>query len=152
MGHIVGASIVFFGGVAFCWVQLLLSYIVLKHKFISYTTFVLRFTFALFSLFFLTSMTILESDASREWNKNPPDHGEEMWDPKDPGYLFHLLSNISEWLMVLSMVGYFITFASEFNRIKMDFNVTRRYVNISPLQRSSSDASERGTRNMGYTA
>ena len=150
MGHIVGASIVFFGGVAFCWVQLLLSYTILQHKFISYKTFVLRFICALFSLFFLTSMTILNSYAYNDWNKDPPNHGSEMWTPKDPGFLWHILADISEWLMTAFMMGYFVTFAGEFNRIKLDFHVSRRYINISPLQRSFSDTDEQGVRNMGY--
>lgn len=38
------------------------------------------------------------------------------WTPKDGGYEYHLISTISEWIMVLSFCLYVSTFYWEFKR------------------------------------
>jgi len=41
------------------------------------------------------------------------------WDPQDPGWGLHLVASVSEWIIGLSVVVFFLTFISEFSRVKL---------------------------------
>lgn len=133
--HIIGALMVFGGGILYCWVQSFISYKMKSCGLITSTLFTIRLliVFAL-SIFFISCVTAT-SFVSKDWiryhrNSSAITH---RWDPKSKAYIHHVVGDVSEWLMALSLLAFMFTFFGEFRFVKMKIVVSRRLQNPAPL-------------------
>lgn len=133
--HIIGALMVFGGGILYCWVQSFISYKMKTCGLITNTLFTIRLLIVIaMSIFFISCVTAT-SFASKDWiryhrNSSTISH---RWDPKDKAYVHHVVGDVSEWLMALSLLGFMFTFFGEFRFVKMKIVVSRRLQNPAPL-------------------
>lgn len=133
--HIIGALMVFGGGILYCWVQSFISYKMKTCGLITNTLFTIRLLIIIaMSIFFISCVTAT-SFASKDWiryhrNSSTISH---RWDPKGKAYVHHVIGDVSEWLMALSLLGFMFTFFGEFRFVKMKIVVSRRLQNPAPL-------------------
>ena len=133
--HIVGALLVFVGGILYCWVQSFISYKMKTCGLITNTLFILRVFIAIAVLiFFITCVTATlyasKNGVRYHLNSSAIVH---RWDPKDKNYIHHVIGDVSEWLTALTLLGFMFTYFGEFRFIKMKIVVSRRTHNPVPL-------------------
>ena len=124
--HIAGALLVFGFGVLYCFVQTYLTFEMLACATNSKRLFLLRLTISLLSLIFFICSMVFGNYANNERSRNQPmdpHHDHAHWYPEDAGFVYNVLGNAAEWLMVISFFLYFSTFVGEFNKVKMEFNM-----------------------------
>lgn len=141
--HITGAGMVFLGGILYCWIQSFISYKMKSCGLITPMLLMLRVILAiLMSIFFISCVTALfYANAGRYWltyYQHPThDHHRHKWSPKDKHYLYHVVGDVSEWLMALTLLGFMATFFGEFRFVKMKIMVSRCTQNPVPLGSNS---------------
>ncbi|XP_074621927.1 DNA damage-regulated autophagy modulator protein 2-like [Acropora palmata] len=129
--HITGAGMVFIGGILYCWIQSFISYKMKSCGLITPMLLMLRVILAtLMSIFFISCVTALfYANAGKEWfiYHQLPTHGphRHKWSTKDKHYLDHVIGDVSEWLMALTLLGFMATFFGEFRFVKMKIMVSR---------------------------
>lgn len=136
--HIIGAFLVFVGGIFYCWVQTLISYKMKTCGLITNTLFGLRLLMAIaVSIFFISCViaTSYASNISKDWIRYHVNSTTiaPRWDPKDKTYIHHVVGDVSEWLMALTLLGFMFTFFGEFRFVKMKIVVSRRSQHPVPL-------------------
>lgn len=142
--HIIGAVMVFGGGIFYCWVQSFIFYKMKTCGLITSTLLTIRLLIVIaMSIFFISCVTAT-SFASKDWiryhrNSSTISH---RWDHTGKAYYDHIIGDVSEWLMALSLLGFMFTFFGEFRFVKMKIVVSRRLQNPAPLTTgmSSDDA------------
>jgi len=133
--HIVGALMVFLFGILYCWVQSFISYKMKSCGLITNTLLFLRLTLTIIVSIFFISCATATSFVFKDWihhrvnGTNIP----HRWDHKDKNYVQHIVGDVSEWLMALTLLGFFFTFFGEFRFVKMKIVVSRRTQNPVPL-------------------
>lgn len=126
---------VFVGGIIYCWIQSFISYKMKTCGLITNTLFTLRLLIVIATSIFFISCATATSYASKDWiryhmNSTTIQH---RWDPKGKTYIHHVVGDVSEWLMALSLLGFMFTFFGEFRFVKMKIVVSRRLQNPAPL-------------------
>lgn len=116
--HDTGAVLLFGSGALYCWVQSSLTYKLTRHgvntPFLFTIRFVLTCVITVFGLIFF----VAELFAYEEF-RHQSLHLVANWQPSDPGYSVHVLSNISEWIAALCFGLFGITFFEEFQKISL---------------------------------
>lgn len=126
--HIFGALMVFLCGILYCWVQSIISYKMKSCGLITTNLLTLRLVLTIaVSIFFISCVTSTWH-VSKDWIRF---HGNNStfprrWDPKQPNYINHVVGDVSEWLMALTLLGFMSTFFGEFRFVKMKIVVSRR--------------------------
>ena len=126
---------VFVGGIIYCWIQSFISYKMKTCGLITNTLFALRLlTVIAMSGFFISCViaTSYASDDGIRYHINSTTIG-HRWDPKDKAYIYHVVGDVSEWLVALCLLGFMFTFFGEFRFVKMKIIVSRRLQNPAPL-------------------
>lgn len=130
---------VFIGGILYCWIQSFISYKMKSCGLITPMLLMLRVILAiLMSIFFISCVTALfYANAGQNWftcYQHPThDHHWHKWSRKDKHYLYHVVGDVSEWLMALTLLGFMATFFGEFRFVKMKIMVSRCTQNPVPL-------------------
>ena len=134
---------VFGGGILYCWLQSFISYKMKTCGLITNTLFTIRLLIVIaMSIFFISCVTAT-SLASKDWIRYHRNSTiSHRWDHKGNAYVHHVIGDVSEWLMALSLLGFMFTFFGEFRFVKMKIVVSRRLQNPAPLATgmSSDDA------------
>ena len=121
--HDTGAVLLFAGGAVYCWIQTCLTYklsqIGINTQFLFTIRFILSCIITVFgSLFFLAEIFAYEEFRQQS------EHVVANWQPSDPGYSVHVLSNISEWIAALCFGLFGMTFFEEFQKISFHVECT----------------------------
>lgn len=121
--HDTGAVLLFAGGAVYCWIQTCLTYklsqIGINTQFLFTIRFILSCIITVFgSLFFLAEIFAYEEFRQQS------EHVVANWQPSDPGYSVHVLSNISEWIAALCFGLFGMTFFEEFQKISFHIECT----------------------------
>jgi len=133
--HIIGALMVFGGGILYCWVQSFISYKMKTCGLITNTLFSIRLLIVIAMSTFFISCVTATSFASHDWVRYHRNSStiSPRWDPKGKAYPDHVIGDVSEWLMALTLLGFMFTFFGEFRFVKMKIVVSRRLQNPAPL-------------------
>jgi len=68
-----------------------------------------------------------QGKANMEWDQVRPRYhflAKLKWSPKDPGYLYHVVSSLAEWSMCGGMLLFMLTFAQEFQQIEITSDIS----------------------------
>ena len=126
---------VFISGILYCWIQSFISYKMKLCGLITPKLLTLRVILAiLMSIFFISCLTALFY-ASQDWfhyhiRSFPHRH---KWNPNNRHYVDHVVGDVSEWLMSLTLLSFMATFFGEFRFVKMKIVVSRCTQNPIPL-------------------
>lgn len=109
-----------------------------------------RILISLSAIGFFIGNQVAGSYANDYWNKYCPKDGHcptnktrAQWTPDITGFKYNVATNVCEWLMAFSFFVYFLTFAGEFNKVKMSFNIrNNEYSMLLPFQRSTSSEND----------
>ena len=129
----------FGGGVVYSWFQTYLSHRMLQCAMNTRKLCLCRLMLSIFGSIFFVSFLILFYYATRAWNDPKPPESYALWKPENPGYTLHVISSVAEWLCAICVLLMFLSFAGEFNKIKIGFSVRRHDVNILPFQISTEE-------------
>ena len=126
---------VFLGGIIYCWIQSYISYKMKTCGLITNSLFVLRLLIVISMSLFFISCAIATSYASKDWIRYHANGSRipQRWDPKGEAYVHHVVGDVSEWLMALSLLGFMFTFFGELRFVKMKIVVSRLTHNPAPL-------------------
>jgi len=146
--HIAGALAVFGFGVLYCFFQTYLSFKMLACGMNTKLVCLVRLLIASLSLLFFVGNQVFGNMAGKARSRNPPvdaKHDRPHWYPEDAGFTYNVLGNTSEWLMALSFFLYFLTFVSEFNRVRMSFSIkSEEFGMLVPFQTSGRSEEDNG--------
>ena len=70
---------------------------------------------------------VFQTKANVDWHRFRPRYNflaKLNWSPEDPGYLYHVVSNIAEWSMCGGMVLFMLTFTYEFQQIVITSDIS----------------------------
>ena len=128
---------VFIGGILYCWIQSFVSYKMKSCGLITPMLLMLRVILAiLMSIFFISCVTALLYAGEHWFVYYQHTHRisqQHKWNPNDEHYLDHVVGDVSEWLMALTLLGFMATFFGEFRFVKMKIMVSRCTQNPVPL-------------------
>lgn len=93
------------------------------------------------STVFIVAFILFYYLSAEKWKQenHPKTHTFSDWDPEDAGYSLHVASSASEWLLMVSLFGFFATFTKEFNKVKVNLHVQRHRNFLPPFQTSMSE-------------
>lgn len=132
---------VLFCGVAFCWIQTIISY---KMKLCGINSSSLYGTRAVCA--FLVSLSavvciVCKGVADDQWNNVAHNKTTEYWTPQDVGFVPHVISNFTQWIIIIILLVFVLTFLGEFKSMKVKLVVSR--YNPLPVPLSVSQESMR---------
>ena len=126
--HEVGAMVAFLGSVVYCWLQTLMSYELRDHGAINSSAVChTRFTLALFLTLSLVVFLAFQLKSNWEWDRVRPDYqflAKLKWSPKDPGYVYHVISSLAEWSMWATFLLFCLTFLREFQQVVITSDIS----------------------------
>ncbi|XP_074633412.1 DNA damage-regulated autophagy modulator protein 1-like [Acropora palmata] len=126
--HDIGAMTAFFSGLTFCWLQCAMSYKLRDHGVINSSAVChSRTMLALTITFCVLVFGVFQAKASVDWGRYRPRYhflAKLKWSPKDPGYVYHVVSNTAEWCMCGGMVLFMLTFTYEFQQIVITSDIS----------------------------
>ena len=118
----------FFSGLTFCWLQCVMSYKLRDHGVINSSAVChSRTMLALTITFCVLVFGVFQAKANVDWGRYRPRYhflAKFKWSPKDPGYVYHVVSNIAEWCMCGGMVLFMLTFTYEFLQIVITSDIS----------------------------
>ncbi|XP_049952643.1 DNA damage-regulated autophagy modulator protein 2-like [Schistocerca serialis cubense] len=124
--HLVGAGVCFFGGTVYFVMQTIITRRMKQQK-----LFYVRLLLSLICCCCCFSTVIPGGIAMFIFDGEDP----MKWKPTDRGYVTHLVSAISEWVVSVSFCLFILTFYSEFKEISIESPVFRK----SPPDASTTD-------------
>lgn len=132
--HDTGAVLLFGSGALFCWVQTYLTYKLTQLGINSQFLFTIRFILTCVISVFGSIFFVAEIFAYEEFRQQSA-HVVANWQPSDPGYSIHVLSNIGEWIAALCFGMFGLTFFEEFQKISFLVECSQKCENrqSSPL-------------------
>ncbi|KAK3759707.1 hypothetical protein RRG08_017605 [Elysia crispata] len=130
--HFTGAALAFFPGVLYCFLSTAMSYH-MHPRFNGVLICRVRLLISALCVIACIIMSVSGSIAVRQWNSNPPPHKKYKWKPGDPGFVPHIFSTVSEWVLSFGFFCFFLTYVREFNKFEMEV-VTRPLVTHLDLQ------------------
>lgn len=133
--HIIGALLIFVGGILYCWVQSFISYKMSLCGLITRSLFILRVAIAFAATIFFATCATATSYASVNGVRYhlASDEPRLRWNPTEKHYVYHVIGDVSEWLMALTLLSFLFTYFGEFRFIKMKIVVSRRTQHPVPL-------------------
>ena len=86
------------------------------------------------TIFFISCVTAT-SFVSKDWVRYHANGTalSQRWNSKDKNYIYHVVGDVSEWLMAVMLLGFMFTFYGEFKFVKMKIVVSRRTQHPVPL-------------------
>lgn len=132
--HDTGAVLLFGSGALFCWVQTSLTYKLTQLGMNSQVLFSVRFILSCVVTVFGAIFFVAEIFAYNQFSQQSA-HVVANWQPSDPGYSVHVLSNVGEWIAALCFGMFGLTFFEEFQKISLhvECNQKREQRQSSPL-------------------
>ena len=126
--HKVGLYLCFLSGLVWLWCLVLLTWVLSPFQPGSYCCLPLVRTILAASATstFLTSTVFGEVARSQFHGEDP-----RKWRPEDGGWQYHIVSTVSEWLMVLSLDLAVLTLAPDFT--KLEFEEPKIIVNLEQI-------------------
>lgn len=121
--HDTGAVLLFGSGALYCWAQCYLTYKLTQQGLNSPFLFTIRFILTCVITVFGTIFFVAELFAYEEF-RHQSLHTVAKWEPSDPGYSVHVLSNVGEWIAGFCFGLFGITFFEEFQRISLHVECT----------------------------
>ncbi|XP_069132647.1 DNA damage-regulated autophagy modulator protein 2-like isoform X2 [Argopecten irradians] len=111
--HILGAFMAFGIGALYCFVQTGMSFKMPEVP--GSTLFInkVRILLCVLDVMFFISMLVATYLAGVQ------NEHDLKWEPHEPGYAEHLVATISEWLMAIFIVMFFVTFYKEFSKFRL---------------------------------
>ena len=116
--HDAGAVLLFGSGALYCWVQSSLTYKLTQHGINTPFLFTIRFLLTCVVTVFGIIFFVAELFAYEEF-RHQSRHVVANWQPSDPGYSVHVLSNVGEWIAAFCFGLFGITFFDEFQQISL---------------------------------
>ncbi|XP_007428749.1 DNA damage-regulated autophagy modulator protein 2 isoform X1 [Python bivittatus] len=114
--HSLGAFLTFGIGIIYILVQTIISY-KMQPQIHGKDIFWIRLTILLWCTVSTVSMSI---SSFILLNLNGIDSlWKQHWDPQEKGYVFHIISTISEWSLASSVLSFFLTFIRDFQKISL---------------------------------
>ncbi|EDO49661.1 predicted protein, partial [Nematostella vectensis] len=111
--HDAGAVLLFGSGAVYCWIQTVLTYRMSLNGLAPVPLFAVRLILTgILSVFGCSILSFVLSFQQSE-------HTVAHWQPDDPGYSLHVLSNMGEWLAALCFGLFSMTFFDEFQLITL---------------------------------
>lgn len=86
-----------------------------------------RVTVSLLITFCVAIFGACQAKANWEWDQARPHYhflAKLKWSPEDPGYFYHVVSNVAEWCMCGGMLLFMLTFAHEFQQIEITSDIS----------------------------
>ncbi|KAK3737379.1 hypothetical protein QZH41_011517 [Actinostola sp. cb2023] len=139
--HLIGAAMVLFCGIIYCWIQTIISYKMKLCGVNSACLFNTRATFTIAVSVFGVACVVFKGIAEKSWIKVAHNKTTGDWNPHDAGFVPHVIGNATEWLTAIMMLIFILTFLGEFKSIKMKLVVSR--YNALPVPLSVSQESMR---------
>ena len=123
--HDAGAVLLFGSGALYCWSQSFLTYkltqLGINTPFLFTARFILTCVVTVFGIIFF----VAELFAYEEF-RHQSLHTVAEWEPSDPGYSVHVLSNVGEWIAAFCFGLFGITFFEEFQKISLHVECTEK--------------------------
>ncbi|XP_032223251.2 DNA damage-regulated autophagy modulator protein 1 [Nematostella vectensis] len=123
--HDAGAVLLFGFGAVYCWIQTLLTYRMSLNRLAPVPLFAVRLILTGILSVFGSIFFIAEIFAYDQFRMQSG-HTVAHWQPDDPGYSLHVLSNMGEWLAALCFGLFSMTFFDEFQRITLSVKCSAR--------------------------
>lgn len=118
----------FFSGLLYCWLQCAMSYKLRDHGVINSSAVChSRVTVSLLITFCVAIFGACQTKANWDWDQARPRYhflAKLKWSPEDPGYFYHVVSNVAEWSMCGGMLLFMLTFAHEFQQIEITSDIS----------------------------
>lgn len=126
--HDIAALVSFAAGLAYCWLQCLMSYKLMDHGVINssaicHTRTVFASIITVCFLVFLSCQLV----STHIWDSVRPEYhhlAKLHWGPTDPAYGIHLVGSIAEWTMCATFLMFMSTFLKEFQQIKITSDIS----------------------------
>lgn len=124
IAHMVGASFLFFGGIIYAFLQVILTYWMCPtHNGVRICR--IRLAIMAVSILCLLITIVMVPIGHRIWNGTMPKANKV---PSDKGFAELLVCTLCEWIMAISFIFFFFTFANEFKK-------TVIHISLIPLVR-----------------
>lgn len=114
--HITGAFLVFIIGTVYAFIQSGLSY-QMYPEFNGIKVCRVRMIISVLSLIGIF-VTTVSAGVARE--QKLPGTDKLHWKPNEPGFDAHLVSTIGEWVTAITFLFYFLSFAQDFRKLKLE--------------------------------
>ena len=133
--HLTGAGMVFLCGIFYCWVQSSISYKMKSCGLITTTLLTLRLIISIAATIFFISCITATYLVSKDWVRYHANGTalSQRWNSKEKNYIYHVVGDVSEWLLAVMLLGFMFTFFGEFKFVKMKIVVSRRTQHPVPL-------------------
>jgi hypothetical protein len=119
--HDTGAVLLFGFGAVYCWLQTILTYKMSLLGTNPVPIFAARLILTCIITVFGSIFFIAEVAAYGAF-RHQTEHTVAHWQPDDPGYSIHVLSNIGEWLSAFCFGLFSVTFFDEFQCVNLSLN------------------------------
>ncbi|XP_071479937.1 DNA damage-regulated autophagy modulator protein 2-like [Diadema antillarum] len=124
--HLIGAFLLFVMGTGYCLIHTLISY----KLYPQYNTMRLCRLRLVITMVTAVSMFISIATgvvAEMLWYQTHGDHSRSQvhWSPEDGGYVPHLISAFSEWVMSISLMVFYLTYTKEFFNLQLHVTVSQ---------------------------
>lgn len=119
--HDTGAVLLFGFGAVFCWLQTVLTYRMSLLGVNPVPLFAARLILTCIITVFGSIFFIAEV-AAYDMFRQQTEHTVAHWQPDDPGYSIHVLSNIGEWLSAFCFGLFSVTFFDEFQCVTLSLD------------------------------
>ena len=137
--HIVGAAMVFIGGILYSWTHTYLSYRMKNVGVNSVRLCRFRLILSLLGTIIFTVCVVAKGVAQRKWRQDPPRDEMRQWQPGDTGFPYHVTSSSAEWITFAILMLYFCSFCSEFQEISFHLTVNKRDNLALPFETSQDE-------------
>lgn len=130
--HIIGAIILFAFGNAYLWMQVVISFHMKRVGLLSSCACLTRLILALLTSISFIISTVAVSYASTRWD------GDYLhWKAKNPGFTAHVVGDISEWLMVFSILIFTLSVTKELAKGQLQINFVVNEAKYEPVPAQS---------------
>lgn len=140
--HAIGALLSFTCGILYCWIQTLITFKMKNSGLNTESLFSTRLALAiLMTLFFAACLSAQSLAGGSKLTGHDKQNRTQSarWSKDDKGYIPHIVSDVSEWLMALSMLWFIATFYGELKAVRMRIVVSRNPQRPVPLAISDDD-------------
>ena len=115
--HIIGAILLFTFANVYLWIQVIISFHMRTQGPVTSCVCITRLVMALLTSITFIISTVTVSYASTRWS------GDYLhWNAENPGYVPHVIGDVSEWLMVFSFLIATLSFTMEFGKGQIQIN------------------------------
>ncbi|KAI3379549.1 hypothetical protein SNEBB_004427 [Seison nebaliae] len=123
--HIVGAYSVFGGGWLYTLLQGMMTLKISRYSSDDsfYRVGLLQVCLSCLIAIFLIICTICMIFANKSWEEGHVSADKQHWSPEDGGYALHVTAATCEWLLITTLIAFFLTYQRQFNSVKFQTSI-----------------------------